>query len=158
MTAKHTQPAGTHGAKAPAAPPASAALAAEGAGGGPPDSGPLQIWNDVPDRFTLVLTVSSTDAGFAASARMASNDGRNELWPDSEIHPGPKRRLLSQTAQGYVVNVFVAFDTTDPITAEIRAHIEDPDGNPFKDEYVHSVSGKRGDIEHATLVVNMVEP
>jgi hypothetical protein len=138
--------------------PKAAASKQAAAGANPPDDGPLKIWNDVPDRSTLELRLDSTDQGFAGTVRFVSDDGRVETWPDSDIHPGPKRRLLSQTAQGYVGTLFVAFDSQDTITANVRARILDPTGNVFATGYFHAITGKRGDIKAATLLISMVQP
>jgi hypothetical protein len=135
-----------------------AAVRATVAGANPPDDGPLKIWNDVPDRAILELRLDSDRQEFGGTVNFVSHDSRVEIWPDKDIHPGPKRRLLSETAQGYVANVFVAFESKEQITANVRARILAPDGGVFKKEYFHAVTGKRGDIDAATLVINMVRP
>lgn len=138
--------------------PNAAARTAKAAAANPPDDGPLKIWQGVPDRSTLELRLDSGDEEFAGTVRFVSDDGRVETWPDNEIHPGPKRRLLSQTAQGYIATLFVAFDSKEKITANVRARTLAPDGSVFKKEYFHVLSGKRGDIDAATIFINMVRP
>lgn len=132
--------------------------AGKAAGANPPDDGSLGIWNDVPDRSILELRLESIDREFAGTVRFVSDDSRVETWPDKDIHPGPKRRILSRTAQGYVATLKVGFESKDNITANIHVRIVTPDGNDFGKLYFHAVTGKRGDIRAATFFINMVQP
>jgi hypothetical protein len=118
----------------------------------------LDSWDDVPDRSTLEVSVESENPDFASSARFVSDDGRVENWTDAELHPGPKRRMLSQTAQGYVGTVLIAFDGDDPAPVNVSARILDSQGTVVGNAVSHSVTGQRGDISSATLLVSMEEP
>jgi hypothetical protein len=122
------------------------------------DDGPLKIWNDVPDRSTLAVSVTSSNPTFACSAIFVSDDARMEKWSDADLNPGPKRRMLSQTAEGYTATILITFDGDDEAPVEIRAQINGPGGEPFDGPYFHAVSGKTGDILHATLIVKMELP
>jgi hypothetical protein len=122
------------------------------------DDGPLKIWNDVPDRSTLAVSVASSNLTFACSAIFVSDDARAEKWSDADLHPGPKRRMLSQTAEGYTATILVTFDGDDEVPVEINAQITEPDGTAFGNPYFHAVTGARGDIVHATVITKMELP
>src|ERR1700743_784588 len=91
----------------------------------------FKAWIDVPDRSVLVIEVKG-EAGFTANASFMSLDNRILRLTDDQIHPGPGRPLLSQTAMGYGGHIQVLFVAASSIKATISAWIEAPDGTGFK--------------------------
>jgi len=110
--------------------------------------GNLFIKNRIPDGSKLCLSVKaeegSPEDSFTASARLVPDEGKQEVWPDEEIHPDPKCKKLVQP-RVYVWRIAVSFNTATPQTAAIRATVTKPDGSVFGDEYEFIFSGQNGD-------------
>jgi len=116
----------------------------------------LYLKNRVPNGSKLELSIvgadAAADSAFVGSARLVLDDGKEEVWDDADVHPGPKTKKLA-SPKSYVWRVRVAFTGAQTSAAIIRAHIEKPNnGGVFGDPYEFEVEGKNGDIARATIM------
>jgi hypothetical protein len=117
--------------------------------------GNLFLKSRIPDGSKLCISIGegegTPEGSFVGSARLVLESGAEEIWPDEQIHPGPKCKKLA-SANGYAWRVRVAFTSADKQTAVIRAEVRKPDGNLFGKSYEYAVTGKNGDIQRATII------
>ena len=118
------------------------------------DSGPLKVWQSVPDGAVLELRVGSQNPTGGAIARFVSRINQREFWSYQEMNPGPKTRQLRSSELGYVINVMFAFDGDHPGSMAVLARVL-VNGAVFDTPYFHSVTGGRGDIKIAKILINM---
>jgi hypothetical protein len=106
------------------------------------------IKNRIPDGSKVCVSVTaeegSPEDSFTASARLVPEVGNEQVWPDEEIHPGPKCTKLVRP-HVYVIRVAVSFNTTERQKAAIRAVVTKPDGTVFGDTYEFIFSGARNE-------------
>jgi hypothetical protein len=106
------------------------------------------IKNRIPDGSKLRVSVRAEEGSpedfFTASVRLVPDEGRQEVWPDEEIHPGPKSKKLV-CPRVYVWRVAVSFNNAASHTAAIHVTVTHPDGTVFGGEYEYIFSGKNGD-------------
>ncbi|HEY4367595.1 MAG TPA: hypothetical protein VGN07_10230 [Steroidobacteraceae bacterium] len=117
--------------------------------------GSLYLKNRIPDGSKLCISIvegpTTPQGSFVASARLVLEDGSEEIWDDSQVHPGPKCKKL-RSPEGYVWRVRIAFTSAATQTAIINATITKPDGTVFGKPYAEPVSGRNGDIARATIM------
>ena len=116
----------------------------------------IQIWGKVPDGSKLELSVETTTGKCVSGARLRENDGTEEQWVDSQLNPGPKRKTL-RSPRNYVVTVRVMFTGADQSAATISASITKPDGTTHSDPFNYEISGSKGDVERATILVQTLK-
>jgi hypothetical protein len=119
------------------------------------------IKSRIPEGSKLRLSVKaeegSPEDSFTASVRLVPDEGKQEVWPDEEIHPGPKSKNLVRP-RVYVWRVAVSFNSAMSQTAAVRVTVTHPDGTVFGDEYEYIFSGKNGDEPvRATIIAAMLK-
>ena len=107
----------------------------------------------IPDKASVAISVEdaagATAGSFVASARLLLDDGGEEIWDDSMIHPGPKTKTLA-APDTYVWRVRVGFTNATAQTATIKCVVTSK-GKVFGETYEHPVSGKNGEETRATI-------
>lgn len=120
--------------------------------------GNLFIKNRIPDGSKLCISVSAApdtaEDCFTAGIRLVHENGNEEVWPDEEVHPGP-RCLKLRTPKVYVWRVRVEFNATG--AAVVRASVTKPDGTVFGDTYEFAFAGQKGDIVRATIIATTLK-
>lgn len=115
--------------------------------------GNLFIKNRIPDGSRICIAVTAEDGtsddSFTAGIRLVLENGTEEVWPDEEIHPGPKCLKL-RVPKVYVWRVRVEFNSAGDVA--VRAVVTKPDGAVFGETYEFPFSGKKGQIVRATII------
>jgi hypothetical protein len=114
----------------------------------------------IPDGSRVAISVANADPAssdtFVASARLVLDNGGEEIWDDSMIHPGPKTKKLV-SPKGYVWRVFVGFAGKTSQTVIVNCTVFGPDGDVFGETYDHPVSGVNGEEARATIFLLTVK-
>ena len=114
--------------------------------------GNLFIKNRIPDGSKICISVGAEgdtpEDAFTAGVRLVREDGTEEIWPDEEVHPGPKCMKL-RVPKVYSWRVRVEFNASGK--AAIRAKVTKPDGAVFGETYEFIFAGQKGKIVRATI-------
>jgi hypothetical protein len=118
--------------------------------------GNLFIKTRIPDGSRLSLTVTEADGtppgSFVAGARLLVDSGNEEIWDDSQIHPGPKSKTLRSPEQ-YVWRIRIEFTGKQVQSAVVHAEVVKPDGSVLGSTFDFTAAGRNGDDPvRATLI------
>jgi hypothetical protein len=118
--------------------------------------GNLFIKSRIPNGSKLSLAIVEGDGtppgSFIGGARLLTDNGSEEIWDDSMVHPGPKSKKLVSPKQ-YVWRVRVEFTSPEKQTAVMHAVFTKPDGSVMGATFDFPVHGKNGDEPaRATLI------
>lgn len=110
--------------------------------------GNLFIKTRIPDGSKLSLSVTEADGtpagSFVAGARLLIDNGNEEIWDDSQIHPGPKSKTLRSPKQ-YVWRIRIEFTSATVQAANVHAEVVKPDGTVMGAVFDFPASGQKGD-------------
>jgi len=115
----------------------------------------LFVKNRIPDGSKLCISIvegpHTPPGSFVGSARYLLDNGSEEIWDDSDVHPGPKCKKLT-SPKGYTWRVRVLFTSKEVRTAIVRATVFGPDGEVFGATYNKPFTGRNGDVARATII------
>ena len=109
----------------------------------------LKIWIRVPDKTDLELWVESADDKWVSGARLIDDQGNEQQWSDTDLHPGPATKRI-RSPRSWTARVAVSF--TGKATATIRARLVKQNGDVHGKPYAYKVSGNSGDVGRATII------
>ena len=108
----------------------------------------------VPDRSKLELRVRSKEGALGSGATLMVSGKPPEKWPQSQIHPGPKRKKL-RSPQAYVLQVDVGLLDDEEVDVEIK--IVTPEGPTHGRPVRWDLDGGDGDALLGILFIKMIK-
>jgi hypothetical protein len=123
------------------------------------DDSNLRIWNRVPDKSKLEVSVvgdpqDPTNDQFVANAEVRVTGSPPAEWQDQSLRPGPKVEALKKP-KGYNLTVRIAFAAKD--SAQVQARVIKPDGSVYGKAYCYEIAGNAGDIATCDLIAVTVK-
>lgn len=107
----------------------------------------IKIWNRVPDRSTLHVTVD----GGTGTARgiLTVSDGTTRDFDDAALRAGVSIPL--RTPKLYNLTLVLTFAAASTMT--VKAHVALPNGNHHGQDFEEPVTGAAGDVKTVALGV-----
>lgn len=113
----------------------------------------VEIYQDVPDGSILEVSFAPEDAAGTASVLfITSGNVDDQVWPDADLRPGPKRQPL-EAGNAYMLELRFAFLAAATVT--ITAQIIKPDGSVYSTPKIWEIAGSNGDIPLRILFIRM---
>jgi hypothetical protein len=110
----------------------------------------LAIWNRIPDRSTLELSINPAAGNFDVSARMLMDNGQTATFTHQQIASN-QAQILLRRPQICTVTFTVRFPGQNA-TVTLGARVVKPGGGIHGTPFSESVSGQNGRVEEAAVL------